>query len=312
MRLVLQRVTQASVTVDGVVVGQIGRGLLALVGITEGDDDAAADWCCRRLLGTRMWEDDAGKAWARSVQSGGLELLLVSQFTLYGILKVTAKIRRHALLPPQNVSSAYIAHPRLQGNKPDFHYAMPPAKAKVFWEAFVARVEKAHPGKMQQGRFGAKMAVDLVNDGPVTLTLDSPVAAPPTLPPAAPATPAAPTAVTPAFTSAPAAADGARCLVMAPLATAVPSFARLEHLGLRPAGLKMTDFGGVRCLAALLTPALAASSPTCATPLELTQLEVVVRRHCRDALTVVASAAGTPSEGVLPNGEPIFQPSELF
>ena len=79
--------TSASVTVDGEVVGQIGRGLLALVGITEGDDDTAADWCCRRLLGTRLWEDNTGKAWAKSVQSDGLELLLVSQFTLYGVLK---------------------------------------------------------------------------------------------------------------------------------------------------------------------------------------------------------------------------------
>lgn len=147
MRLVLQRVVRASVTVQGEVVGSIGMGLLALVGIAHRDGEAEAEWCCRRLLGTRLWEDDSGKAWSKSVSGSGLEVLLVSQFTLYGELK---------------------------GNKPDFHHAMPPAKARAFWEAFVARMQKALPDKVQQGRFGAQMSVELVNDGPVTLTLDSP------------------------------------------------------------------------------------------------------------------------------------------
>eukprot|EP00966_Prymnesium_polylepis_P284437 6571180-Prymnesium_polylepis.1 len=138
MRLVMQRVTQASVTVDGEVVGQIGRGLLVLVGITDGDDDAAADWCCRRLLGTRLWEDDAGKAWAKSVQSAGYELLLVSQFTL------CARARPHTQRASHHRSSRPPLHPQthappgrpradgvLKGNKPDFHHAMAPGPAKV-------------------------------------------------------------------------------------------------------------------------------------------------------------------------------------
>ena len=88
MRLVLQRVTSAKVVVDGVTVGEIGKGLLVLGGICDSDDSddgkAAIEWAVRKVLGTRLWEDAAGKSWARSVQQEGLEVLLVSQFTLHG------------------------------------------------------------------------------------------------------------------------------------------------------------------------------------------------------------------------------------
>ena len=175
-RLVLQRVTSARVDVDGETVGAIGKGLLVLVGIADVDDDKAAiEWAVRKILGTRLWEDAAGKAWARSVQQEGLEVLLVSQFTLHAVLK---------------------------GNKPDFHHAMPPARSRPFWDKFVAAVSKKLPGKVQQGQFGALMQVHLVNDGPVTITLDSdanasasapspPIPAPPPTPPPPPS-PAAP------------------------------------------------------------------------------------------------------------------------
>ena len=182
MRLVLQRVTNARVEVEGKTVGEIGRGLLVLGGICDSDDSddgkAAIEWAVRKILGTRLWEDAAGKAWARSVQQEGLEVLLVSQFTLHAVLK---------------------------GNKPDFHHAMPPARSRPFWDKFVAAVSKKLPGKVQQGQFGALMQVHLVNDGPVTITLDSeanasapapapapPPPAPPPTPPPPPSPPAAP------------------------------------------------------------------------------------------------------------------------
>ena len=146
MRLVLQRAIKASVTVDGVVVGSIGRGLVVLVGIADDDDDAAAEWACRKLLNIRLWEA-GGKPWAYSVTQAGLDVLLVSQFTLYAQLK---------------------------GNKPDFHRAMPPERSRPYWDAFVRRVTQARKGlPVATGTFGAYMAVELVNDGPVTIVLDS-------------------------------------------------------------------------------------------------------------------------------------------
>ncbi|GLD95341.1 hypothetical protein PINS_up003985 [Pythium insidiosum] len=147
MRVVLQRVTGASVRVDGEVVGQIGKGLVCLVGITREDTEEDAEFCCRRLLNARLWPDEKDTAWKSSVVSNGYEVLLVSQFTLYGYF---------------------------QGNKPDFHLAMAPAPAKEFYHAFCDRVRAAHSAdKVAEGVFGAMMEVSLVNDGPVTMTIDS-------------------------------------------------------------------------------------------------------------------------------------------
>lgn len=108
-----------------------------------------AEWCARKLLGVRLFDSaDGSKPWARSVAQANLDVLLISQFTLFATLK---------------------------GNKPDFHRAMGPTTAKPFWEAFVQRVRKAHTsGKVAEGTFGAKMAVRLCNDGPVTIELESP------------------------------------------------------------------------------------------------------------------------------------------
>jgi D-tyrosyl-tRNA(Tyr) deacylase len=227
MRLVLQRVTEASVTVDGEIVGRIGAGLLVLVGISEDDEGQSAhatmEWACRKLLGIRLWEAD-GKAWAQSVTQAKLGVLLVSQFTL---------------------------HAQLKGNKPDFHRAMKPELSKPFWETFVERVKASHKGlPVQTGTFGAKMSVSLVNDGPVTIVLDSAVdgpaanhlTPPPTAKPAPtakPTTDAKPAPATRPPVPPPAAVtlDAAvALLVRAPGAFAL--LRRLEERGLRLAGLK--------------------------------------------------------------------------
>ena len=152
MRLVVQRVSSASISADGAEVSRIGRGLCVLAGMGKDDEpDAAIEWAVRKLLSARLWEDSGGRAWAVGLKDlPGGELLLVSQFTLQA---------------------------KLKGNKPDFSAAMPPAPAAAFWKRFVAAAEAQMPGRVFEGRFGAKMEVSLVNDGPVTLTLEGPNAA---------------------------------------------------------------------------------------------------------------------------------------
>ena len=147
MRILLQRVNSASVSVAGQVVAEIGAGLLCLCGISTTDSAADSDWASSKILSTRLWPNEKEKPWMQSVKSKDLAVLIVSQFTLHGVLK---------------------------GNKPDFHQSMPPEKAKLFFQSFVDEVIKKHPsGNVAVGVFGAHMQVDLVNDGPVTLMLDS-------------------------------------------------------------------------------------------------------------------------------------------
>eukprot|EP01102_Stenamoeba_stenopodia_P001422 TRINITY_DN11234_c0_g1_i2.p1 TRINITY_DN11234_c0_g1~~TRINITY_DN11234_c0_g1_i2.p1 ORF type:complete len:216 (+),score=45.24 TRINITY_DN11234_c0_g1_i2:23-649(+) len=150
MRAIIQRVLNAAVVVDGVEVSSIGKGILVLVGITSTDTKADSSFIARKILSLRLWPSADGKPWNTSVSDNKYEVLLVSQFTLYATLK---------------------------GNKPDFHKAMEPEKAKSFYEAFVKEVKqnyKSNPNAVQDGVFGAMMQVKLVNDGPVTITLDSP------------------------------------------------------------------------------------------------------------------------------------------
>lgn len=144
MRVVLQRVSRASVTVDGEVVGEIGPGLLLLVGITADDTLKEAQWLVQKCLGLRIWPDDAGKM-DRSVQDIGGSVLAVSQFTLYGDAS--------------------------RGRRPDFIQAARPDVAKPLFDAFVETL-KATGIPVATGVFGAHMAVELVNDGPVTLIID--------------------------------------------------------------------------------------------------------------------------------------------
>jgi len=144
MLCLIQRVTQASVTVDDAVVGQIGPGLLALVGVEPGDDEVMLSRMADRLLGYRVFADDAGKM-NRSLRDTGGGLLLVSQFTL--------------------------AADTRSGMRPSFTSAAPPAEAERLFNRLVAICRKKHVGGVEIGRFGAHMVVSLVNDGPVTFLL---------------------------------------------------------------------------------------------------------------------------------------------
>ncbi|CAD7726998.1 D-aminoacyl-tRNA deacylase [Xanthomonas hydrangeae] len=144
MLALIQRVTRASVTVDAERVGQIGPGLLALVGVEPGDSDAQSRRLAERLLGYRVFADDAGKM-NRSLTDTAGGLLLVSQFTLVA-----------------DTSS---------GTRPGFSTAAPPPEAERAFNQLVAICRETHRGGVETGRFGAHMVVDLVNDGPVTFLL---------------------------------------------------------------------------------------------------------------------------------------------
>jgi D-tyrosyl-tRNA(Tyr) deacylase len=145
MRAVVQRVSQASVQVDGQVVGAIGRGLLVLVGVTHGDGEAEAALLARKIYGLRIFDDDDGRMNLALADVAGA-VLLVSQFTLYGDAR--------------------------RGRRPGFSDAAPPEQAEPLCRRLVALLE-AEGAPVQTGVFGATMAVRLVNDGPVTLWLDT-------------------------------------------------------------------------------------------------------------------------------------------
>ena len=144
MRVVLQRVSRARVTVDGRVTGEIGRGLLLLAGFTEGDTEDALAWMADKVVGLRIFADDEGKM-NRSVQEVGGGLLVVSQFTLYGDAR--------------------------KGRRPSFVDAARPEVAIPLYQRFV-QLLRATGLPVGTGEFGAMMDVELVNDGPVTLILE--------------------------------------------------------------------------------------------------------------------------------------------
>ncbi|MCA9555740.1 MAG: D-tyrosyl-tRNA(Tyr) deacylase [Myxococcales bacterium] len=144
MRAVIQRVTEASVAVAGETVGQIGRGLLVLLGVGEGDGPEQAAWLAEKVAGLRIFEDDAGKM-NRSLDEIGGQMLVVSQFTLYGDCR--------------------------KGRRPSFDKAAPPELASELYEQFVAAVRRQGL-TVATGRFREHMLVSLVNDGPVTLMLE--------------------------------------------------------------------------------------------------------------------------------------------
>jgi len=145
MRSVVQRVKRATVTVQGEVVSQISAGLLVLLGVgqEDGQDDVA--WMAEKLTGLRIFEDGAGKMNLAVAEVGG-ELLLVSQFTLYGDCR--------------------------KGKRPSFSSAAPPERAKELFDQVAAKVRGCGL-KVATGVFQAEMQVELINDGPVTLLLDS-------------------------------------------------------------------------------------------------------------------------------------------
>lgn len=145
MKVVVQRVSRASVEVNGTVTGSIDTGLLLLVAVHRDDTDEHMKWVadkCRRL---RIFEDDEGKM-NRSVEDIGGSLLIVSQFTLYGDVK--------------------------KGTRPSFITSAEPVKAEKMYDDMVDYLDKAMPGKIQTGVFAAHMDISMVNDGPVTIIVE--------------------------------------------------------------------------------------------------------------------------------------------
>ena len=145
MRAVVQRVSESSVTIDGEVVGNIGPGLMVLLGVTHEDTEKEADYLVDKIINLRIFSDDAGKM-NRSLRDTQGEMLVVSQFTLYGDCR--------------------------KGRRPSFIQAADPDKGNALYEYFVKKVREIGV-TTATGRFGAMMDVSLVNDGPVTLIVES-------------------------------------------------------------------------------------------------------------------------------------------
>ncbi|MGH8802310.1 MAG: D-aminoacyl-tRNA deacylase [Casimicrobiaceae bacterium] len=146
MRALVQRVREASVTVEGAVIGAIDRGLLVLAGFGADDTEDDGEWVARKLVDLRIFDDEAG-VMNRSLRDTGGSILVVSQFTLYGSVR--------------------------NGNRPSWAAAAPPTLARPRFDAFVRALEARLGRPTPTGVFGARMQVALVNDGPVTLWLDS-------------------------------------------------------------------------------------------------------------------------------------------
>ncbi len=144
MRALLQRVSRASVTVDGRVTGRIGRGFVVLLGVTHADTRAEAEWVAAKIAGLRVFDDEAGKM-NRALADVGGELLVVSQFTLYGDAR--------------------------KGRRPSFSDAAAPERAEPLVDYFVEQLRRAG-FTVATGVFGAHMDVEIHNDGPVTLLVE--------------------------------------------------------------------------------------------------------------------------------------------
>lgn len=145
MRLVIQRVSEASVKVDGTVIGQIGKGFLVLWGAKNGDTEKEADYLAAKLCKLRVFEDEQGKMNLGLKDVGG-ELLIISQFTLYAGCR--------------------------KGNRPNFMEAMGPEQSEPLYQYFLKQCRKEIP-VVEKGEFGADMKVSLLNDGPVTIVMDT-------------------------------------------------------------------------------------------------------------------------------------------
>ena len=145
MRVVLQRVRAANVAIEGRVVGEIGLGQVLLVGFKADDTIDHVEWMADKVVGLRIFQDDAGKM-NRSLADVDGSILVVSQFTLYGDVR--------------------------KGRRPSFIHAAPPETAIPLYDRFVEHLEARQPGRVATGEFGAMMDVSLTNDGPVTLVID--------------------------------------------------------------------------------------------------------------------------------------------
>ncbi|RIV42864.1 D-aminoacyl-tRNA deacylase [Flagellimonas pelagia] len=146
MKTVIQRVSKASVTVDGQVVSSIGYGLLVLLGIEDADGKEDIDWLSQKIVNLRIFNDDDG-VMNRSVLDTGGDIIVVSQFTLHALTK--------------------------KGNRPSYIKASKPEVAIPMYESFVEKIEQDLGKKVGTGIFGADMKVELLNDGPVTITIDT-------------------------------------------------------------------------------------------------------------------------------------------
>ena len=147
MRLVIQRVKRAAVTIEGRERREIGQGMCVLIGVTHGDDEKCADWLAEKMAGLRIFADENGKINLSLSEING-EVLLVSQFSLYA-------------------SCA-------KGRRPGFSDAAPPELAEKLYDYFVDKVRSLGLKKVETGEFGADMEVEIINDGPLTFIVDSP------------------------------------------------------------------------------------------------------------------------------------------
>ena len=145
MRAVIQRVEESSVSIDQKIVGRIHTGLLVLLGVNRQDDEVDADQLAEKISQLRIFEDAHGKMNRSLIDIGG-EMLIVSQFTLYGDCR--------------------------KGRRPSFIKAAPPDQAEILYKRFISKVKRMGV-PVQTGRFGGRMAVSLVNDGPVTLIVET-------------------------------------------------------------------------------------------------------------------------------------------
>lgn len=145
MRAVVQRVHSASVSVDGKIVGRIDRGLLVYLGVGKNDTEKDVEWMCEKVTNLRIFEDENGKMNLSLLQING-EILVISQFTLYGDCR--------------------------RGRRPSFDEAAPPEDGQRLYEMFIEKVSQQIK-KVEKGIFGAHMEVESINDGPVTILLDS-------------------------------------------------------------------------------------------------------------------------------------------
>ncbi len=146
MRAVIQRVSEASVTVEGAIIGQIQQGLMVLVGIVNEDDTSDIEWLSNKIIHMRIFDDENGVMNKSLIEVGGA-ILLVSQFTLHAATK--------------------------KGNRPSYIAAAKPEVSILLYEAMIQQLQKDLGASIQTGKFGADMKVALINDGPVTIIIDS-------------------------------------------------------------------------------------------------------------------------------------------
>jgi D-tyrosyl-tRNA(Tyr) deacylase len=146
LRALIRRVLSASVSVEGLVVGEIGPGLVLYLGVHDDDDASDLDWVVKKIVGLRVFEDGQKKM-NLSLLDTGLELMLISQFTLYGSL--------------------------IKGYRPSFNQSASPQKARMLYGNFISSITKHLPNRLATGEFGENMKIESIDDGPVSIWLDS-------------------------------------------------------------------------------------------------------------------------------------------